>query len=131
LWICVYYDLFIKLIILMWFLHVEWQNSTDTCMNFYSWVWVQVWISTRSLFANRQVIALPDPNPARCHSKLWHRFTVNRVQDISNFHCSTPRSPVVLVANFVERDNGSEFLLKINWNKHQISRLLDYYNLDT
>jgi hypothetical protein len=40
--------------------------GTGTGMNFYPWVRVQ--ISTRSLFADGRVIALPDPNPARCHS---------------------------------------------------------------
>jgi hypothetical protein len=35
--------------------------------NFYPRVWVRVQISTRSLFAGGRVIALPDPNPTRCH----------------------------------------------------------------
>jgi hypothetical protein len=39
--------------------------GTDTGMNFYPWVWVQ--ISTRNLFAGGRVIALPDLNPTRCH----------------------------------------------------------------
>jgi hypothetical protein len=38
-----------------------------TGMNFYPWVWVRVRISTRSLFAGGQVIALPDPNQTCCH----------------------------------------------------------------
>jgi hypothetical protein len=36
-----------------------------TGMNFYPWVRVR--ISTRSLFAGGRIIALPDPNPTRCH----------------------------------------------------------------
>jgi hypothetical protein len=36
-------------------------------MNFYPWVQVRVQIFTRSLFADRRVIALPNPNPTRCH----------------------------------------------------------------
>jgi hypothetical protein len=40
-------------------------TGTGTSMNFYSRVQVQ--ISTHSLFAGGRVIALPDPNPARCH----------------------------------------------------------------
>jgi hypothetical protein len=36
-------------------------------MNFYPRVWVRVWIFTRSIFAGGWIIALPDPNPTRCH----------------------------------------------------------------
>jgi hypothetical protein len=35
--------------------------------NFYPRVRVRVRISTRSLFVDGRVIALPDPNPTRCH----------------------------------------------------------------
>jgi hypothetical protein len=38
-----------------------------TGMNFYPRVRIQVQISTRSLFADGRVIALPDPNLTRCH----------------------------------------------------------------
>jgi hypothetical protein len=38
-----------------------------TGMNFYPRVRVWVQISTHSLFAGGRVIALPDPNPTRCH----------------------------------------------------------------
>jgi hypothetical protein len=41
------------------------RNLMSMGMNFYPWVRVQ--ISTRSLFASGRVIALPDPNPTRCH----------------------------------------------------------------
>jgi hypothetical protein len=40
------------------------RNPMDTDMNFYPWVRVRVQISTRSLFADGQVIALPDPLPS-------------------------------------------------------------------
>jgi hypothetical protein len=44
------------------------RNQTGTGMgtNFYLWVRVWVWISTRDLFS-RRVIALPNPNPIHCH----------------------------------------------------------------
>jgi hypothetical protein len=42
-------------------------TGTGTSMNFYPWVWVWVRISTRSLFAGRWIIALPDLNPICCH----------------------------------------------------------------
>jgi hypothetical protein len=42
-------------------------TGMGTGMNFYPWVQVWVQISTRSLFADERVIALPDPNPTRCH----------------------------------------------------------------
>jgi hypothetical protein len=35
--------------------------------NFYPWVRVRVRISTRSLFIDGRIIALPDPNPTRYH----------------------------------------------------------------
>jgi hypothetical protein len=40
-------------------------TGTGTGMNFYPWIRVQ--ISTRSLFTGGRKIALPDPNPTRCH----------------------------------------------------------------
>jgi hypothetical protein len=42
-----------------------------TGMNFYPRVWVQIQISNRNIFAGERVIALPDPNPTRCHP--WRR----------------------------------------------------------
>jgi hypothetical protein len=49
-----------------WYL-IPVRNPTGTCMNFYPCVWVRVWISTRNLFADGWLIALPDPNPTRYH----------------------------------------------------------------
>jgi hypothetical protein len=40
-------------------------NPMGMDTNFYQWVWVR--ISTHSLFTDGRVIALPDPNPTRCH----------------------------------------------------------------
>jgi hypothetical protein len=40
------------------------RNPTGTGMNFYPRMWVRVQISTCSLFAGGQVIALPDPLPS-------------------------------------------------------------------
>jgi hypothetical protein len=41
--------------------------GTGTDMNFYPQVWVRVQISTRSLFVDGRVVALPDLNPTRCY----------------------------------------------------------------
>jgi hypothetical protein len=46
-------------------------TGMGTGMNFYPRVRVWVQISTRSLFAGGRVIALPDPNPTRCHPYSW------------------------------------------------------------
>jgi hypothetical protein len=43
------------------------RNPMGTGMNFYPRVRVWVQIFTRSLFAGGRLIALPDPNPTRCH----------------------------------------------------------------
>jgi hypothetical protein len=34
------------------------------CTDFYTWIWVCVWVSTHDLFVGRRVIALPDPLPS-------------------------------------------------------------------
>jgi hypothetical protein len=39
-------------------------TGMGTSMNFYPWVRIQVQISTRNLFADGRVIALPDPLPS-------------------------------------------------------------------
>jgi hypothetical protein len=43
------------------------RNPTGTSTDFYPQIWIRVQISTRSLFADGWVIALPDPNPTRWH----------------------------------------------------------------
>jgi hypothetical protein len=45
------------------------QNLTGTSMgmNFYPWIWVQVWISTHGFFVGGRVIVLPDLNLTHCH----------------------------------------------------------------
>jgi hypothetical protein len=50
-------------------------------MNFYPQVRVQ--ISTRNLFADGRVIALPDPNPTGCHPYSWQQQWPPGVQDQS------------------------------------------------
>jgi hypothetical protein len=52
-------------------------TGTGVGMNFYPWVWVQVRISTHSLFTDGRVIALPDPNLTRCHPycEVFNSFT--------------------------------------------------------
>jgi hypothetical protein len=46
------------------------RNPTGTGMNFYPRVRVRVQISTRSLFADGRVIALPDPLPSLVKSGM-------------------------------------------------------------
>jgi hypothetical protein len=43
------------------------RNPMGTGTNFYPQVWVWVRISIRSLSTDGWIIALPDPNPTRCH----------------------------------------------------------------
>jgi hypothetical protein len=40
------------------------------------------------------------------------------------------RGPMILVSNFMKKARVVSLLSEINWNKHQIFRLLDYHNLD-
>jgi hypothetical protein len=56
------------------------RNPMSTGMNFYPQVWVQVRISTRSLFAGGWVIGLPNPNLTRCHPYLFGTTSLHKTQ---------------------------------------------------
>ncbi len=68
----------------MWFLYVEWQTrrvpDTRPKPDGYGYKFLpvgtgMVQISTRSLFAGGRVIALPDPNPTRCHPYIVYHIS--------------------------------------------------------
>jgi hypothetical protein len=83
------------------------QNPMSTGTNFYPQVWIQVRISTRSLFAGGRVIALPDSNPTHCHPyfdlTLRIRSRAGTTPPVSR---ATPRRHVGINHLLVARSSG-------------------------
>jgi hypothetical protein len=69
-------------------IHAQNPTGTSTGMNFYPWVRVRVQISTRSLFTDGRVIALPDPNPTRCHPYSLTALSILKMGKMGTVHPS-------------------------------------------
>jgi hypothetical protein len=108
------YIVFYPLNWLFWCSFFMWNlTGTDTDVNFYLWVWVRMWISTRNLFSDGWIIALPNPNSDSLSSLISgsHSY-VKRVRVATESGGSGKTHKVTIIAPVIHPLSGSQAVLQ-------------------